>query len=132
MRSDLPAYRELIATGFVGSLKRDVLIEARDDFEFLCHVRARFAEASAAAAEVASECTAMLATDLVTAGLCDLRPWPPDETWKNEPAALSFDAVVFGANRCSEADRSISDLVLTVTDEGAAWVERYRRLVSEL
>lgn len=68
-------YEALVANGCIGSMKRDVLLEAASDIEYLVQVRERFRPASAAAARDARDYTVRLVRELVDGGYCRVATW---------------------------------------------------------
>lgn len=125
------AYDRLVETGFVGSLKRDVLLEASRDLEYVGAIRFAFIEAGAEAAKCPDECAVELIRELTLKGLCSLATW-----------AAGYGS----APRLLDATKSdVSDMVATSqkpggpftyfllsTDAGDDWVRRYETLVGEL
>jgi hypothetical protein len=124
-------FENLVRSGFVGSLKRDVLLEADRDLEYVGAIRAAFADAGEDARRDAVACAARLISDLVAKGMCSLATW--SEGYGSEPVAVrksqtELDAIV--AESSSEA--RCFDYFLITTATGAEWVTRYKELEGEL
>ena len=120
-------YDALVNTGFVGSLKRDVLLEASRDLEYLGSIRSEFVKAGEDARVAATACTVRLVEDLLKRGLCVLATWSRErdgshEVLRTDPERLT--ALV-------DADEPFAYFLVT-TQAGDAWVDRYLALVQEI
>ncbi|HZP88923.1 MAG TPA: hypothetical protein VFB54_19080 [Burkholderiales bacterium] len=81
------AYDGLVATGAIGSLKRDILLEASHDIYCLAHIRRWFAEtAGAEAAKLATACTVRVVRELIDKNLCSLATWGKEKGAVEEAA----------------------------------------------
>jgi len=125
------AYQTLIDTGAIGSLKRDILLEASRDLYYLAHIRRWFEDASANAATAATECSVEVVCELISKGLCQLTSWGG--------AKGSYEILEKTANDLflmidRYKDRTVMpfDFFLIATDAGEQWVARYKALVGEL
>lgn len=125
------AYEALVKSGFVGSLKRDVLLEASSDLEFVSAIPAMFAHASDDAHREAIACAVRLIDELIAKGLCSLA------TWSGEPESgpvvvrrshAELEALVAES---SESQHRVEYFLLSTT-AGDQWVRRYEKLVGEL
>lgn len=124
-------YDSLIETGYIGSLKRDILLSAADDIEYLCHIRRDFDEASAAACEESPACTARVTQELISNGFCTLATWGKgDEEYEVlEKTSAELRTI---AEHYTGYDSTCFDYFLIATQRGKEWVARYKKLVSEL
>jgi hypothetical protein len=125
-------YDELIATGYIGRIKRDVVIEAADDLMYLCHIQKNFEDTGISDNATSAAFTIRLATDLLDKGLCQLATFaaPPGSTiavpGSREELIRAIEIQV--AARNSEPFESF----LEATPQGEEWVARYKKLVDEL
>ncbi len=96
-------YDELIATGYIGRIKRDVVIEAADDLMYLCHIQKNFEDTGISDNATSAAFTIRLATDLLDKGLCQLATFaaPPGST-----IAVPGDALPANAS-CAEARKAV-------------------------
>ena len=126
--SDTASYDALVKSGAIGSLKRDVLVEASRDLEYLSTIASCFPQMSAAAEEEAIPNTVRLVEELIAAGLCQLATWGQDR----EPQILTQTRDEITAL----VERSVRDepfmFFLWITETGEAWVACYEKLISEL
>ncbi len=126
------AYDALIKTGAIGSLKRDILLEASDDIEYLCHIQKWFNEtAGAEAAKVATACTVRVVRELIAKKYCKLATWgkekePFDIVTKTEEELFEI------VDKYNSSGKNPFDFFLISTEAGDQWVDRYETLVSEL
>ena len=128
MRAATASYDALVKTGAIGSLKRDVLLEASCDLEYLASIASRFGDMGAAAKPDVIPNTVRLVEELAAAGLCRVATWGEDRHPKFlNPTSDEIASLV---------ERSVGDdafiFFLWATDAGKAWVSRYDKLVSEL
>lgn len=124
------AYDELVKSGCAGSLKRDILLEASADLEYVSSIHHQFTDASAAAARDAVACTVILINELIARGLCSLATWSDDGT---DPTILNtsqYDLVAIVSD--SIRSKNVFMYFLLASDAGRAWVARYEALVAEL
>lgn len=124
-------YQDLARSGFVGSAKRDVLLEASRDLEYVVAIVGAFEEAGAAAAAEAHSCAQALIVDLVGNGFCSLATWScgyGSAPVLLQPERAELEEIV--ARSC-EADHA-SEHFLVTTPLGDEWVQRYMSLVGEL
>jgi hypothetical protein len=128
MRAATASYDALVKTGAIGSLKRDVLLEASRDLEYLGSIAARLADMGSAAKPEVIPNTVRPVEELVVAGFCQLATWGEDKQPKFLNA--SSDEIT------SLVERSVGQepfiFFLWITDNGDEWVSRYDKLVSEL
>ncbi len=125
------AYDLLVETGFVGSLKRDVLLEASSDLEYVGAIRYAFTEAGAEAARCPDECAVELIRELISKGLCSLATWAAG--YGSTPRLLDaaecdIPAIVATSQKPGDPWTHF----LLSTDLGDDWVRRYEALVDEL
>lgn len=125
------AYDHLIATGAIGSLKRDILLEASEDVYYLVHLRNWFEEAGEEGAAAATACTVRVVCELVGGGLCRLATWG-GANGSIEGVDLSEGELAQAVESGRSAESRPFDYFLTATDAGHEWVARYRALVAEL
>jgi hypothetical protein len=124
------AFHNLVKSGFVGSLKRDVILEASSDLEYVGAIRAAFAQAGEDARRDGIACAALLIDDLIAKGLCPLATWS---------AGYGSDTVTVHKSRDeletivaeSPDDKHIWEYFLLSTEAGDEWVRRYEELVGE-
>lgn len=125
------AYDFLRDTGFVGSLKRDVLLEATRDIEYLSAIRGAFKKAGNDASEDAAACTVRLVCELVDSGFCGVATWSERDCGSH--ANLEVDAAeVERLVALVENDREVFSFFLVATKAGEDWVARYDALIDEL
>ena len=124
------AYDQLVQTGFIGSLKRDVLLEASRDLEYLDAIRHAFAEAGDAANREATACTVQLIKDLTDKGLCSLATWSKDPGKRYERLHRT-DAELVALVSESALTHGFKYFLVS-TESGDAWVGRYFELVRDL
>lgn len=122
-------YDALVRSGFVGRLKRDVLLEACRDLEYICAIAGHFLEAGDAARRDAIPCTVQLVEDLLSKGLCRVAVFAQDDARHHEIVQVDHDALLSMVERC---DSEPFHYFLVTTDRGQAWVDRYLALESEL
>lgn len=72
---NLSYYDKLVQTGAIGSLKRDILLEASADLWFVDHVRSYFARDNGGSVTDVTPCTVRLIRELVAADLARLATW---------------------------------------------------------
>ncbi len=126
------AYDELVASGAIGSLKRDILFEASRDVFYVAHVRRRFAEdAGAAAAMDATACTVRIIRELVEKNLCSLATWGK-EAGSFELVDMTLDELSELVEKLKSFNTLAFDYFLIATASGREWVARYDTLVNEL
>lgn len=126
------AYDRLVTTGAIGSLKRDIVLEAADDIYYLAHIRRWFAEtAGSEAAKVATACTVRIVRELIDKNLCSLVTWGKEqgsfEGVEKTPEEL-FELI----GKYRDFDEFPFDFFLIATESGRHWAARYEVLVSEL
>ena len=119
------SYDALVKSGAIGTFKRDVVLEASRDLEYLETVLWWFAEKAGRVPEAEQiPNTVQLIEELIAAGVCRLA------TWKNrgrEPFDSTADeiAALLSAN-------SPMTYFLIATEKGDQWVRKYDALVAEL
>src|SRR5947209_3275302 len=123
-------YEELLASGAIGSYKRDVMLEADRDLEYLGNIRIRFAHSGERAAAVATECTVRLVDELIGQGLCVLATWGEDK--EAQIIERSTGELVRIVEGLALPDAATWKYFLLTTDLGREWVRRYDKLVEEL
>lgn len=123
------AYDVLVRTGFVGSLKRDVLIEASRDIEYLSHIRSRFQHAGKAAQEAANDCTVRFIEEMTEHGLCVVARWSKEE--KSGHKVIECDRAKL-EEFLDEANDEPWASFLVATDTAREWLRRYFELIAEL
>ena len=126
------AYESLVGTGFVGSVKRDVLLNASSDLEYLAAIRGQFLEAGDEARFAATSCAVQLVEELVAMKLCVLATWDSGYGGEHVPVQMTGTELVEGVEECAQRDSNPFKYFLVATEAGAAWVERYMELVDEL
>lgn len=137
MKTSVAAYNALIESGFIGSQKRDVLIEATDDnYDFgLVHSLFLF-HAGAAARASATACTILLIEELVEQDLCAILPssscYIDLESPDGTPVKLSHEELVRVVERYADPKNIDFDYCLVATESGRDWVRRYYELLSEI
>ena len=125
-------YDSLVRTGAIGSLKREILLEAADDLYYLAHIRKWFDEtAGKAAAQQATSLAARVASELIAIGLCSLASW--DKKRVHIEAAEQDPEQLFALiDRYKSTHTMPFDYFLVATERGKEWVARYMALVNEL
>jgi hypothetical protein len=121
----------LIASGAIGSLKRDIVVEASDDIYYLAHIRKWFEEASQDSAKAATACTVRLVRELVAKGLCRLATWGEDKG-SIKMVNMSEDELTKLVEKYQAVTTFPFDYFLTATKTGDEWVARYKALLAEL
>ena len=129
----LNTYSDLVKTGFVGNLKRDVLMNASDDIQYVCSIPKEFIDASHMAKRESIACAVRLIEDLLGKGLCSLA------TWSSEGGSLpDFVAVQRSHEELatlvadSRKENHPLDYFFVSTPAGDEWVSRYDQLIAEL
>ena len=123
-----PAYKTLVESGFVGSLKRDVLLKAEADVAYLYWIRREFDEAGAEARATASVCTVTFVNEMISHGVCELATWPPvGDSRYCVPVEMSREDLVSVLEQYSD-----TDYFLVTTESGTDWVRRYFDLLSQI
>lgn len=125
------AYDSLVRSGFVGSLKRDVLLEAVRDLEYLSAIQDQFSEAGDAARREARACTARLVQDLTSKGFCSVATWSDRGDRQRVLLHPDRDELLALIDAVSGRNYPFA-YFLVATEAGAAWVKRYFTLESEL
>jgi hypothetical protein len=125
------AYDSLIETGFMGRLKRDIVLEASRDLEYLVHLRREFECASAESAEEATACTVRVTQELIAQGLCSLATWGESGQEYEVVEKSAAELIEIVDKSTSEPGMSFA-YFLIATKRGEEWVARYDKLVSEL
>lgn len=127
-----PDYDKLIATGTIGRIKRDIVLEASSDVMYLCHVQAQLERDGAADASTSAAFTIRLATELLDNGLCQLAKFaaPPGST----TAVRGSRQELLRAIETQVAARNSDpfESFLETTPLGEQWVARYKALLDEL
>lgn len=125
------SYAFLVRSGAVGSMKREVLLEAERDLVYLTAVHHEFTEAGSASRADAVANTVQLIEELIASGHCLLATWG---TEPSKPNILHEDTegirrlVVRGVE-----DRiHVWDTFLWSTPRGDAWVRQYLDVVEDL
>ena len=125
------AYEQLVKSGFVGSLKRDVLLEASVDLEYVGAIRSRFANAGDHARREAVTCTVQLISELIAKDLCSLATWSKVPDSGPVVVTRSHRELECIVAESSERDHTFEFFLLS-TAAGDHWVGRYEALVGEL
>ena len=127
-------YQALVDTGAIGSLKRDILLEASDDLFYLEHIRRWFEDASADAAHAATECTVKVVRELISKGLCQLATWgtPKGSYEILEKTPDDLHLIIDRYKDISAMSGVSFQFFLVTTDAGDQWAARYENLVGEL
>jgi hypothetical protein len=125
-------YDTLVETGFVGSLKRDVLLEASRDLEFVEHILHEFTNAGEAGRHTRIACAARLVEDLTGSGLCRLATWSSTPEEGHEPRDKNHAELLTLFESLATSQENRNAYFLVTTQLGDAWVDRYLRLVGEL
>jgi hypothetical protein len=121
----------LIETGAIGTLKRDVLLEASEDFYYICHIQKWFEEeAGASAAKEATACTVRVAEELIVRSFCGLATWGPEGV--HQRVERSSDELTMILQSHSSRDSNLFDFFLVTTEKGNQWVKRHKRVINEL
>jgi hypothetical protein len=127
------AYQDLVKKGFVGRVKRDVLLEASVDLEYLGAIRAAFDDAGESGRREATACAVQLIEDLLAKGLCSLATWSGDQNSGPNHVTVQksrdeIEALV------AESSKSVHcfEYFLLSTPAGDEWVSRYDKLIAEL
>lgn len=120
-------YNRLVRTGAIGSLKRDILLEASVDLWFVDHVRSYFARENGGSDENVIPCTVRLIRELVATDMARLA------TCGKGGAHVSVqktdeELLALVENLSAHA----FEYFLAATEPGVDWVAQYKRLVSEL
>ena len=131
MQSSNP-YERLLKTGAIGRLKRDILLEAKDDIFYLTHVLKWFEEDSGIAAGESLDCTLRLVGELIDRKLCTLAEWGPKDGPLTVSIALSTEDLRQYLDGSRRDAARVFALFLVTTAEGEQWVQRYDALVAEL
>ncbi len=124
-------YDDLVMSGAIGSLKRDIMLEAAEDLMYLCHVRHWFEKASADAAKDATRHTVRIVTELIGANLCCLATFG-EEVGSFEHLEKSRSEIQDAVEKYGLPGANAFDLFLVATERGKQWVARYNELVDEL
>jgi hypothetical protein len=125
------AYNFLKQSGCVGRFKRDVLLEATYDLEYVGVIHNAFSEAGEDARNNATNCTAVLITELIAKGLCFLATWGAG--YGSEPLVVQktrseLEAIIIASLHSEHC----WDYFLIATPVGRAWVDKYKKLIDEL
>lgn len=123
------AYASLVKSGFVGRLKRDVMLEADRDLEYVSAIWAGFDDEGRGREAV--DCAVRLIADLIGNGLCEMATWAHNgqPAWK---AVQKNDAELAAIVAESTQPEHCWEYFLVATPAGTAWVRRYDALVREL
>jgi hypothetical protein len=124
---ELSHYDRLVRYGTIGSLKRDVLLEASEDVWFLDHICKYFSEESGGAEADVIPCTVRLVRELVAANLTYLATWGLEGSYVT---ILKTDTELVALIESLTAHPL--EFFLVATESGKEWVARYKRLVGEL
>jgi hypothetical protein len=124
------AYQGLVRTGYVSSQKRDILLEASRDLEYIGNIPFRFANAGAKAAREPIACAVQLIGDLVDMGFCSLATWSGYDSARTVIQRTRAELEVHLAE-CERGQHTF-ELFLVATPLGDEWVRRYLTLVAEL
>lgn len=126
------AYEALIRSGAIGSLKRDILMEAADDIWYLCHIHSWFQEdAGSEVALIADEGTVRVVEELIHNNFCSFATWGADSQ-ANEAIKPDHDELLALVRHIILPDSNPFEHFLIATDKGKDWVRRHRDLVNEL
>jgi hypothetical protein len=125
------AYEQLVKTGAIGSLKRDIMIESSQDLYYLWAIRHWFTEASAEASKNASACALRVVRELTSNGMCRLATWGTKEGTFDD-VSMSDDDLIAHFERYTSSDHNPFDIFLLTTDVGNEWVRKYEQLVADL
>ncbi|NET50060.1 MAG: hypothetical protein F6K09_15340, partial [Merismopedia sp. SIO2A8] len=68
-------YKGLVKSGAIGSLKRDILLEAAVDVDYIVHIYSRIKTFSFEATSHTVDLTFQVVKDLCTKGLCNYAMW---------------------------------------------------------
>ncbi len=122
------SYAGLVRSGAIGSMKRDVLLEAERDLVYVTTVHHEFTQAGEAARADAIANTVQLIEELIASGHCRLATWGI-----GTPQHRLLDEDTQGIHRLVERgvqDRHcVWEVFLVATPESAAWVRQYIDLV---
>lgn len=122
-------YDALVKTGFVPAMKRDVLLEATRDIEYVCHIVADFRTGSAEAEREAIPCSVRLIEELIAGGLCELGVFSGEPDKYPDALEVTHEELVAIVAR---SDENAFEHFLVTTERGQEWVARYLELLSEL
>jgi hypothetical protein len=124
-------YSQLVKTGCVGRIKRDVLLEAAYDLEYIGGIINHFEDAGNEARADATNCAIALISELVDKGLCFLATWSVG--YGSKPLIIRKTQVELESLLIESKDGDhCFDCFVIATSLGKEWVERYNVLVSEL
>ncbi len=122
------AYRGLVDTGYVSSQKRDILLEASRDVEYIQNTPSRFFEAGADAHRDRIGCAVLLIDELIQMGLCSLATYE-----KGKPKVIERTSAELAVLLTEgEEMQHVGEYFLVATTMGKEWVRRYEALVGEL
>lgn len=122
-------YDRLAKSGALGSWKRDIVLEAVRDLEYVESVLDRFVEESGIVPESDRiPNTVRLIIDLVDGGWCHLATWGQPTPRVLEHSARQATELVSRAT----ANESPFTYFLTATPKAKEWVQRYNSLIKEL
>jgi hypothetical protein len=114
-------------------MKRDVLLEASRDLEYIGALPARFFDAGAGSDREPIDCAVDLIEELVDMGLCHLATWSPKGVASKTIVIQRTRAELAAHLAEMESDSlHVFEWFLLATSLGDEWVRRYLSLVGEL
>ncbi|BCA53260.1 hypothetical protein W02_04000 [Nitrospira sp. KM1] len=120
--------------GYVESLKRDSVLEASRDLEYLCHIRTSVEQEFDLTDPEIIEYTVRIVQELIEKGYCSLATWG-EEGYGSKKIEILKKSVAELEDIIKQHTGYVStcfDYFLVTTRTGEDWVDRYNKLVSEL
>src|SRR5688500_13725006 len=116
------AYLGLVRTGYVSSQKRDVLLEASRDIEYIEGTPNRFFDASVEASNDPITCAVSLIGELIEMGFCSLATWGYGSETKVIYRTREELHILLA--ECQQGQH-VFEFFLKATPLGHEWVRRY-------